>query len=85
MQVYDKCVGMVGSTGRTIRVFTPDGADPTNEHGSLSVWFEPGRPNAHLRTNSPFDSSANLIGLDAVKHVHEALGEILRLNGVAPS
>jgi hypothetical protein len=78
MQIRTKRVGRVEGLGQDMLVVTPDGVNPEDEHGQLAISHVAGSKLVMLRTNCQSDSSANLIGIEAVRHVHEALGVVLQ-------
>jgi hypothetical protein len=79
MQINTKRIGMVEAMGQNLVIFTPDECtNPSWDLGDLSVQFVVGSPNITIRTNCRGDSSANLVGVEAISFVHEALGEVIR-------
>ncbi len=59
-------------------IITPEGSDRKDARSPLAVTFTQGVPNVALMTNCRGDSSANLLGIAAIRHVHAALGEALK-------
>lgn len=83
MQIREVRRGMIEAVGKTVVIITPNGRDPENEHGPLAVSFERGGQGVTIRSNCFSDSSCNIIGDDAIRHIHEALGIVLQQRAVA--